>query len=1243
MPMEPRGGRKLGRGTTRRGVVTSALAAITIALALDAAPALALDPAKDVRDYIVHSWTDEEGLPHRLVWAVTQSAEGYLWLGTQDGVARFDGKTFTLIDAPDAFEERSIRSLAQTPDGVLWIAPTRADLVQYHDGGLTRLWDFWRDTWKAMGARQLFVDSRGTLWLTASGGIASVGGDGQLRSVKAPTVYVGVNRRMIVEDREGRIWYSAADGVWRVDGDEAKLAIPIEGPRGLCIDRQGTIWIGVDGRGLLRQGKGQIETVPLPGVTPSETLEVNDIRLDRDDNLWIGTSSGLFRVQGGDRAEAVPALRDVPVQELVEGQDGSLWLATRSGLFQVKDPPFRTFSAGPHMQDVTSLVEARDGSVLFLSRQAPFLQRVANGRHIVEQGAMPRGARCLAQDLSGRLWLGAEDGLYSLSERRWQRVEPGPAGPLTALLFGPSGELWAGSEQGAVYRLDRGRNGTVERVANLGRWIETFLLTRDGALMVATREGLARWHDGKTEEIPLGTSYASRYVRSLTEDAQGTLWIGTRAGLVRYRQGASRAFDTRDGLPDAVVNAIVSDERGTLWIGCSKGIFSVSARGVDDYAAGRVPALECVLFSRQDGIQAGQASNGAGLRARDGGLWFATTQGVAMIPPGRQRLPSAPPTVLIERVVADDVSYNPRRLARVPPGDRRLSFSFTALSRDAPERTRFRYRLDGFDRDWREAGRQREATYTRLKAGRYTFRVQAADRSGAWSKGEAEAQLKLDPFWYERTGFYLVLLMTSGALLLASYRWRVRLHEARQQELTSKVDERTRDLLREIAEHKRTEEQLAASYRELADERAALGREIDERLRQGRETRRLRAILEATDTLIDCNDPEVFFRRAVELAREKLEIERCAIYLLDPTLTSLLGTYGTDDHGRTTNEGGERLPIQELPGLVEGRGERWLIRDSQSMRREGESLDGVGAGWVAFTFIRSGNEPIGVLTNDAAISQSAPAEILQEALALYCSLVGHMVKRMRIEVERERLIAELESKNAELERFTYSVSHDLKSPLTTIRGFLGFIEKTALAGDFDLLREDIQRIDRAGEKMQRLLDDLLELSRVGRIVGAQTVTSFEGIVREALEMVAGQITKRQVEVKVAPNLPPVYGDRARLVEVVQNLVDNAVKFMGTQTAPTIEIGCDERSGRRAFFVRDNGIGVDPKHHGHVFDLFRKLDSKSEGTGVGLALVKRIVEVHGGKMWLESQGLGCGATVYFTLADRTAPERAREGT
>ncbi|MFN2285770.1 MAG: PAS domain S-box protein [Anaerolineae bacterium] len=241
-----------------------------------------------------------------------------------------------------------------------------------------------------------------------------------------------------------------------------------------------------------------------------------------------------------------------------------------------------------------------------------------------------------------------------------------------------------------------------------------------------------------------------------------------------------------------------------------------------------------------------------------------------------------------------------------------------------------------------------------------------------------------------------------------------------------------------------------------------------------------------------------------------------------------------------------------------------------------------------------------------------------------------ITERKQAENVREALIAELEAKNAELERFTYTVSHDLKSPLITIGGFVGFLEKDALLGDIERVKTDVVRINDALARMQLLLDELLELSRIGRIINPPEEVSFEAIVREAVGAVHGRIEMDDVQVEIAPDLPTVYGDRARLVEVVQNLVDNACKFMGEQPQPQIKIGARQDEVEPIFYVRDNGIGIDTQYQDRIFGLFDKLDPQSEGTGVGLALVKRIVESHNGRIWVESEGEGSGTTFCFTL-------------
>lgn len=405
-------------------------------------------------------------------------------------------------------------------------------------------------------------------------------------------------------------------------------------------------------------------------------------------------------------------------------------------------------------------------------------------------------------------------------------------------------------------------------------------------------------------------------------------------------------------------------------------------------------------------------------------------------------------------------------------------------------------------------------------------------------------------------------------------------------------------------------------------------------------TKRLQAVVGCADELISCESLDLLYRRAVELAREKLDVERCSIFLLDEKRETLHGTYGTDGKNRTTDEHGVRWLASERPEIFTGGGQNRLFReeDTQVYWENGvqKILD---RGWIAFTLIRFANEPIGVFCNDTAISHAPPNESIQETIAIYCSLLGNIIQRMRVEAEQKKLISELEAKNSELERFTYTVSHDLKAPLITIRGFLGFVEKDAVSNNVDRLRADIARISEATNKMQRLLYDLLELSRIGRLMNPGQIVPFEDIAREAINIVQGQIEACGAEVVIQKGLPSVFGDRARLVEVTQNLLDNAVKFTNQRVDPRIEIGTRglDETGKPILFIQDNGIGIEPQFHDRIFGLFNKLDAQSDGTGIGLALVKRIIEFHGGRIWVESQGRGYGATFCFTLPAKNLQE------
>lgn len=286
---------------------------------------------------------------------------------------------------------------------------------------------------------------------------------------------------------------------------------------------------------------------------------------------------------------------------------------------------------------------------------------------------------------------------------------------------------------------------------------------------------------------------------------------------------------------------------------------------------------------------------------------------------------------------------------------------------------------------------------------------------------------------------------------------------------------------------------------------------------------------------------------------------------------------------------------------------------------------------IALPLITHG-DVIGAMT----IQSDVPAAFSRvdiTALQTMADQIANAIENARLFTERIGLINELEAQNAELERFTYTVSHDLRSPLVTIRGFLGYLRQDAASGDMERFEKDLKRIANAVDKMQTLLNELLELSRIGRIANPPEDVLFEDIIKDVKEMLSGSIEAGNIKLEVSGKFPVVNVDRLRMTEVVQNLVSNAIKFMGNQPHPTIHIGMNgvDVDDKLIFYVQDNGVGIEPQYHERIFGLFNRLNPNVEGTGIGLTLVRRIIEIHGGRIWVESD-LGKGATFFFTLAN-----------
>jgi PAS domain S-box-containing protein len=423
-----------------------------------------------------------------------------------------------------------------------------------------------------------------------------------------------------------------------------------------------------------------------------------------------------------------------------------------------------------------------------------------------------------------------------------------------------------------------------------------------------------------------------------------------------------------------------------------------------------------------------------------------------------------------------------------------------------------------------------------------------------------------------------------------------------------------------------------------------ISRDVTEQKLAEEHRERRRAMLEKVIVLgqqvTEVSDVQTTLERIWHGVHDTLEFDRLGIFLYNPERNSMDGTLGTNDQGQIVEEWDQYFPLSEVSlfrRTIEKPDSVYFTHDYDTENEFEEGHEMYGVKDFAAVAAWAGGKPVAVICVDRAITQRNITEEQLEALRLFAGYAGLAIDNARLNealqkelTQRESLINELESKNAELERFTYTVSHDLKSPLVTITGFLGFLEKDAMTGETARMSHTIHRINNAAFRMQDLLNDLLELSRIGRLMNPPEDIPFREIVNEAIDRVHGLLDQLSALIEIQSDLPNVHGDRVRLIEVVQNLLENAAKYSRTGVKPRIEIGARvDRASQATFYVKDNGIGIAPEYHENIFGLFNKLDPRVEGTGIGLTLVKRIIEVHGGKIWVESEA-GNGATFYFTL-------------
>ncbi len=1114
----------------------------------------------------------EHGLSQGTVNCMLQDRNGFMWLGTQDGLNRYDGMQFESLahdpDDPATLKDNWILALLEDADtGDLWVGT--------QTGGLSR-------------------------WQRESGTFIHYQHDPQDdRSLAGDEV------RALVQDQGGALWVGSntaglsrlhpATGVFERyrhrPNDPTSLSH--DEVRALVLDRGGDLWVGTLG-GLNRfdTESGTVTRFLHDDSNPASLSDdrVRSLLEDREGSLWVGTYAGLDRL---DRSSGVfdhfrhdpkdpSSLSESRVRTLYEDRDGRIWIGT-DGALDLFDPDSRSFFHYTHnAADPTSLSADRVMSIY--------------------------------QDRGGVLWVGMQGGLNKWSPRTWSfsHFKSDPARPtslssdkILSLSVAAGGAVWIGTNGHGLDRFDRA-SGTVRnfrkgdrRLGNLGDDTVTALFhDRDGILWAGTEDGgLNRLEaDGETftrfvHDPERADSLAADGVMSIYQDRHDDLWIGTYGGGLNRRvrsaeQGPEGSFEgwrhdpaNPESLSGDRVTALGEDAQGSLWVG-------TFGTGLNRFDRDRGTFQR---FANEPGRRSSLSNDAILVIHRDpaGNLWIGTLIGLNRL----ESIDETSGTATFRRYfVADglpnEVIYGIYSELGAPPVRRKLSAPPARRKPGAPP-----VRLEpGAPPVRRKPEQFRLWMSTNRGISRFDPRTETFKNYDT-SHGLQGDEFNMNAHFQSSTG-ELFFGGTGG--FNAFFPDRIEPNTAMPPVVLTSFSKLNRPvrLERPIFET----DEVALDHRDsiVSFEFAALDFTAPEK-------NRYRYMLEG------------FSDEWIDLGHHR----RVSFTNLDPGSYTLRVQGSNNDGVWSARDASTRIVVAPPP---------WKTRWAYALYAL--TLSAIIRAYVGLQHRKVEHE------RAASAKLGEVDRLKDELLAKMRQVVedqkGQVEERERHLAERERLISEPATKNAELERFNYTVSHDLKSPLVTIKGFLGLLKRDAADGDLERLDHDVQRISAAADKMHNLLEELLELSRVGHQVNTPVEVLSRDLAFEALELVGGSIAESEAEIEIAPDLPPVVGDRVRLVEVYQNLIINALKYMGPQSAPRIEIGFDNNGSGKRFYVRDNGIGIEPAYHEKIFGLFERLDASSEGSGIGLALVRRIIETHGGRIWVESEGQGCGSTFYFTL-------------
>jgi ligand-binding sensor domain-containing protein len=761
--------------------------------------AAGLDPHRPLASFLHESWQTQQGLPQNSVLSLAQTKDGYLWIGTEEGLSRFDGAHFSTIST--GLQNKTVTALLASADGTLWVGTNGGGLAHSTAGTFAPFNT--RNGLPNNSILCLFEDSKGTVWAGTDGGGLVAFEHG------VPRVFTkadGLPDNVVFSlagSPDGALWIGTRSGLVRYSGGfgEPVPELADKHVRSVVAGRNGVIWAGTTSDGLYRIADKQITRYSKANGLASD--QIQSLFQDASGTLYVGTmNQGILRFDGTSFSgfSGKQSLLGAEVHAILEDREGDLWIGTAGGgLDCLKEGVFSMLTSkdGLPSDTILPILQDRDGALWIGSDRGLTYRKGDRTAVFTTKDGLPDDLiLSVAQDSTGEIWAGTRRGLAKFSSGRWSifTTRDGLGSDfVTSLFVDHSGKIWAGTRGGlSVYDGKFTNFTTHEGLSN--NYVLAIAEDAEGAIWAGTEGGgVTRIQNGKFASYNSHNGLSNDVVRAIYADPSGSMWFATNGGgLNRLKNNRFTAIKSDRGLFDDSLHSILADGAGRLWLTSNHGVFSVDLKQLNDFADGKTPDLIQRVYGTADGLRTSEFNGGfqpASCRLRDGRLLFPTTGGVAIIDRDPVNAEMPPPVPAVERVLIDQRTFSPFQSVLAPPGKGQLEIQFAAPEFRSPNSVQFSYMLEGFEKEWTPAGNRRTAYYTNIPPGEYRFRIRV--NTGGNANSETVLPVSLTPHFYQTLAFYTftsVLILTGCATF---YGWRVNELRDRERNLLALVHEKT--------------------------------------------------------------------------------------------------------------------------------------------------------------------------------------------------------------------------------------------------------------------------------------------------------------------------------------------------------------------------------------------------------------------------------------------------------------------